>query len=85
MTSGWHDLLDSGDDFLATAPFRYVNSVDVPATPERTWAATSTGSRLTWTPALEPRPALEPLLRLTGPITSRMIRGVARGLRSQVG
>lgn len=162
MSSRWHALLDSGDDFLETAPFRYVNVVDVPATPERTWAAltadgtlvswtplvtglkwtsprpfsvgttrqvtilwlatareryyrweegrrmtfiavqtsipalrrlaedyvveaTPVGSRLIWTLALEPRPALEPLLRLFGPIFSRMIRHVARGLRSQVG
>lgn len=161
MSSRWHDLLESGDDFLETARFRYVNSVDVPATPERTWAAltadetlvswtplvtglrwtsprpfsvgttrqvtilwlvsareryyrweegrrmtftavqtsipalrrlaedyvveaTPIGSRLIWTLALEPRPALEPLLRLIGPIISHTIRGVARGLHSQV-
>lgn len=158
----WYELMNSGDDFLESAPFRYVNSVDVPVPPERTWAAltaddtlvswtdlvtglrwtsprpfgvgttreitmlrlitareryyrwdegrrktftgvqasvrglrrlaedyvvesTPTGSRFTWTLALEPGPALKPPLRLMSPITSWMVRRIARSLTSQVG
>ena len=47
--------------------------------------STPTGSRFTWTLALEPSPALKPLLRLTSPVTSWMVRRVARSLTSQVG
>jgi Polyketide cyclase / dehydrase and lipid transport len=162
MSLHWHRLGESGDDFLESAPFRYVSSVDVPCPPERTWAAltadetlvswtpvvtglrwtsprpfgvgttrevtllrlitareryyrwdegrrmtftgvqssvpglrrlaedyvvepTPNGSRFIWTVAFEPGSALRPLLRLTSPISSRTIRGIARGLRSQVG
>ena len=46
---------------------------------------TPTGSRFIWTLALEPRPGLRPVLYPINPITSRTIRGIARGLRSQVG
>jgi uncharacterized protein YndB with AHSA1/START domain len=162
MSLPWHPLLDSGDDFLASAPFRYVNTVDLPVPPDRTWAALTAddtlvtwtplvsrlrwttprpfnvgttreitllrfvtareryyrwdegrrktftglqltvpglrrlaedyvveprpgGSRLTWTLALQPHPVLRPILILLDPLTARMIRGVARGIRSQVG
>ena len=162
MSPHWRQLVESDDDFLETAPFRYVNSVDVPVPPEQTWAAltaddtlvswgpvvtglrwtsprpfgvgttrevtllrlitareryyrwdegrrktftavqasvpglrrlaedyvvepTPTGSRFTWTLALEPGPALKPFLCLTSPITSLMTRRIARGLHSQVG
>ena len=47
--------------------------------------STPTGSRFTWTLALEPGPALKPLLRLTSPATSLMVRRVGRTLTSQVG
>jgi uncharacterized protein YndB with AHSA1/START domain len=162
MSLRWHQLIESDDDFLEAAPFRYVNSVDLPVPPEQTWAAltadetlvswtplvtglrwtsprpfsvgttrevtilwmiaareryyrweeasrmtfaavqtsvpalrrlaedyvvepTPMGSRLTWTLALEPHRKLSALLHLTSPITSRIIRGVAHGLRSQIG
>jgi hypothetical protein len=158
----WYELMNSDDDFLESAPFRYVNSVELPVPPERTWAAltaddtlvsgtalvtglrwtsprpfgvgttrevtmlrlitareryyrwdegrrktftgvqssvrglrrlaedyvvesTPTGSRFIWTLALEPGPALKPLLRLASPVTSLMARRVARSLTSQVG
>jgi uncharacterized protein YndB with AHSA1/START domain len=161
MSPRWHQLIESGDDFLATARFRYVNAVDVPVPPARTWAAltaddtlvswtpavtglswtsprpfgvgttreitllrlitareryyrweegrrktftgvqvsvpglralaedyvvepTPTGSRFTWTLALEPGPALKPILRLANPLISLMVRQLARSLRSQV-
>jgi hypothetical protein len=35
----WYRLLESGDDFLAAAAFRYVNTIDIPATPDETWTA----------------------------------------------
>ena len=43
------------------------------------------GSRFIWTLALEPHPLLTPILRLTNPITARVIRAVARGMRSRLG
>ena len=39
MSVHWYELMNSGDDFLESAPFRYVNSVEVPVPPERIWAA----------------------------------------------
>ncbi len=162
MSLPWHPLVESGDDFLVSAPFRYVNTVDVPVPGDRTWAAlaaddtlvswsplvsglrwttprpfsvgttreitllriitareryyrwdeghrktftgaqmslpglrrlaedyvvepTPGGSRLIWTLALEPHTALKPVMLLLNPLTARMIRSVARGMRSQVG
>lgn len=162
MSAHWYELMNSGDDFLESAPFRYVNSVEIPVPADRTWAAltaddtlvswtalvtglrwtsprpfgvgttrevtmvrlitageryyrwdegrrknftgvqasvrglrrlaedyvvesTPTGSRFIWTLALEPGPALKPLLRLTNPITSMTLRRIARSLTSQVG
>jgi hypothetical protein len=153
----WHQLLESGDDFLDTAPFRYVSTIDVPIPPDMTWAAltaddalvswsplvtglrwttprpfrvgttrevtlvrvitaqeryyrwqqgrrktftavkvtvpglrrlaedyvverTSDGSRLIWTLALEPAPALTLIMRLTNPVMGWMLRGVVRGM-----
>jgi len=50
MSLPWHALLESGDDFLASAPFRYVNTVDVPVPPDRTWAAlTADDTLVSWT------------------------------------
>jgi hypothetical protein len=46
---------------------------------------TPCGSRLIWTLALEPHTALKPVMLLLNPLTARMIRSVARGMRSQVG
>jgi len=143
------------------APFRYVNSVDLPVAPEQVWAAltaddtlvswsplvsglrwttprpfgvgttrevtmlgllksreryyrwedgrrktftavevsvpglrrlaedyvverTPGGSRFIWTVVLEPGPMLKPMLRLTDPITARMLRRVAHGMRAQL-
>src|SRR6185295_15649122 len=44
-------LIESDDDFLEAAPFRYVNSVDVPVSPEQTWAAlTADETLVSWTP-----------------------------------
>ncbi len=42
------------------------------------------GSRFTWTVAVEPAPALRPLLRLGDPLTARVLRRVARGLPRQL-
>ncbi len=158
----WHELMDSGDDFLESAPLRYVATVEVPVPPERMWAAltaedtlvswtalvtglhwtsprpfgvgttrevtvlwsvtvreryyrwdqgrrktftgveasapglrrlaedyrvesTPTGSRFRWTLALEPGSVLNPPLRVANPVTSLLIRRVARGLTSRVG
>jgi hypothetical protein len=158
----WYRLLESGDDFLAAAAFRYVNTIDIPATPDETWTAltaddtlvpwsplvtglrwttprpfgvgttrevtilrvvvareryyrwepgrrqtfsavqvtvpalrrlaedyvlerTPGGSRLVWTVAVEPHPALRPILRLTNPVTKQILRGIAREMGRQVG
>ena len=35
MRGHWHQLVETGDGFLQAAPFRYVNTVDVTVTPER--------------------------------------------------
>lgn len=45
---------------------------------------TATGTRLTWTFALEGGPALRPLLRLSGPITTRLTGSIARGIVGKV-
>ena len=51
MSPQWHQLLESGDDFLGSAPFRYVNSVDVPVSPEQVWAAlTADETLVSWSP-----------------------------------
>ena len=51
-----------------------------------TWSSRHpVGSRLIWTLALEPHTALKPVMLLLNPLTARMIRSVARGMRSQVG
>lgn len=39
MMRRWHALAETHDDFLQDAPFRFVNIVDLPVPPERTWAA----------------------------------------------
>jgi len=50
MSPRWHQLVESGDDFLETAPFRYANSVDVPVSPEHTLAAlTADETLVSWT------------------------------------
>jgi len=158
----WFPLFEAGDDFLEEAPFRYVNTIEVPVPPNEAWAAltaddtlvswsrlvtgvrwttprpfgvhttrevtilrfvtareryyrweqgrrksftavqatvpglrrlaedyvveeTPDGSRFVWTVALEPHPALSPILRLTDPVTARMLRGVASGMRHRLG
>jgi hypothetical protein len=43
------------------------------------------GSRLVWTVAVEPHPGLRFILRLTNPVTARILRGIAREMRRQVG
>ena len=43
------------------------------------------GSRFIWTLAIEPAPPLKPVLRLTDPITTWIVTGLAHGIRSQVG
>ena len=45
---------------------------------------TPTGSPLIWTLALEPTRVLNPFLRLTNPVTSRLLRSIAGGVRSQL-
>jgi hypothetical protein len=51
MTLRWHTLVETRDDFLNVAPFRYVNIVDVPVPAERTWAAlTSDDALVSWSP-----------------------------------
>jgi len=162
MSMWWYRLLESGDDFLAAAAFRYVNTIDIPTTPDEIWSAltaddtlvpwsplvtdlrwttprpfgvgttrevtilklvvareryyrwepgrrqtfsavqatvpalrrlaedyvlerTPSGSRLVWTVALEPHPALRFILRLTNPVTARILRGIAREMGRQVG
>ena len=42
------------------------------------------GSRFIWTLALEPQPALKPLLHSLNLVTAWLLRGVARGLGPQV-
>jgi len=50
MNVQWYELMTSGDDFLASAPFRYVNSVEVSVPAERWWAAlTSDDTLVSWT------------------------------------
>ena len=51
MSLPWHPLVESGDDFLVSAPFRYVNTVDVPVPGDRTWAALAADDTLvSWSP-----------------------------------
>ncbi|WP_426244531.1 SRPBCC family protein [Nocardioides sp. LHG3406-4] len=51
MKVRWHTLAETHDDFFEVAPFRYVNSVDVPAPAEQTWAAlTSDDALVSWSP-----------------------------------
>jgi hypothetical protein len=38
MRLRWHTLVQTRDDFLQVAPFRYVNSDEVPVPAEQTWA-----------------------------------------------
>ena len=161
MSPRWRLLVETGDDFLDAAPFRYVNTLETPVAPGPVWAAltaddtlvswsalvtglrwttsrpfgvgttrevtilrlvtareryyrwdqghrktftaiqvsvpglrrlaedyvverTPRGSRLTWTLAFEPSPALNPLLRLCSPITGWTLRRVLRGLPRQL-
>ncbi|MFE7721754.1 SRPBCC family protein [Nocardia rhizosphaerihabitans] len=44
----------------------------------------ATGTRLTWTFAVEGGPALRPLLRLAGPVTNRLTASIARGIVGSV-
>ena len=162
MAERWFQLVESDDGFLRSAPFRYENSVEVPASPERTWELltaddtlvswtrlvtnlrwlssrpfgvgtvreltllglltgrekyfcweegkrnsysvvalslpgirrwaedytvepTPSGSRLTWTLAIEPVPLLKPLLLAGNPITSVVTRHVLQSIRSPAG
>jgi hypothetical protein len=51
MRVRWHRLLKAGDDFLQTAPFRYVNTLDLPVAPEQVWAAlTADDALVSWSP-----------------------------------
>ena len=51
MRVRWHRLFEAEDDFLQAAPFRYVNTVDLPVAPERMWAAlTADDTLVSWTP-----------------------------------
>jgi len=53
MSLAWHPLVEGGDDFLASAPFRYVSIVDVPVPPDRTRAAlTADDTLVSWTPVV---------------------------------
>jgi hypothetical protein len=53
MRVRWHRLVETGDDFLEAAPFRYVNTVDVPVAPERMWAAlTADDTLVSWSPVV---------------------------------
>ncbi|MGS2811229.1 SRPBCC family protein [Nocardia sp. MW-W600-9] len=45
---------------------------------------TPTGTRLTWTFAVEGGPALRPLLRLSAPVTNRLTASIARGIVRKV-
>lgn len=50
MTEHWYQLVESDDGFVKSAPFRYENSVEVPAPPERTWELLTTDDTLvSWT------------------------------------
>jgi hypothetical protein len=49
MRLRWYDLTEAGDDFLGTAPLRYVTSVDLPVPPEEAWAAlTAQDALVSW-------------------------------------
>jgi hypothetical protein len=51
MSLRWHQLFEAGDDFLTAAPFRYVNTIDVAAPPDKTWAAlTADDTLVSWSP-----------------------------------
>ena len=51
MRVRWHRLFATGDDFLEAAPFRYVNTVDLPVAPEPMWAAlTADDTLVSWSP-----------------------------------
>ena len=51
MRMRWHQLFETGDDFLEAAPFRYVNTVDLPVAPERMWVAlTADDTLVSWSP-----------------------------------
>jgi hypothetical protein len=49
MRARWHRLLEAGDNFLQTAPFRYVNTLYLPVAPEQVWAAL-TADDTPWSP-----------------------------------
>ncbi|MEV6217015.1 SRPBCC family protein [Nocardia sp. NPDC051833] len=55
---------------------RFAEDIDLTPTP--------TGTRLTWTFAVEGGAALRPLLRLSGPITNRLTASIARGIVRKV-
>jgi hypothetical protein len=47
----WHPLLETGDEFLDAAPFRFASTVDLPVPPERAWAAlTADDTLVSWSP-----------------------------------
>jgi hypothetical protein len=49
MKLRWYDLREGGDDFLRSAPLRYVTSVDLPVPPEAAWAAlTAQDALVSW-------------------------------------
>ena len=51
MRVRWHRLFETGDDFLEAAPFRYVNTVDLPVPPKQIWAAlTADDTLVSWSP-----------------------------------
>jgi hypothetical protein len=51
MDVRWHPLLETGDEFLDAAPFRFVNTVNLPVPPERVWAAlTADDTLVSWSP-----------------------------------
>ena len=51
MRVRWHPLVETGDDFLEAAPFRYVYTVDRSVPPESIWAAlTADNTLVSWSP-----------------------------------
>ena len=47
----WRRLVETEDDFLQAAPFRYINTIDVPMPAERLWAAlTADDAFVSWSP-----------------------------------
>ncbi|WP_328837884.1 SRPBCC family protein [Streptomyces europaeiscabiei] len=48
MARNWHPLAESGDTFLNSAPFRYVNSVELTAPVERIWEVLTGENLVHW-------------------------------------